>query len=141
MFDFDDSGFMDSDACRFNRITADGVKMMKNEENQPIKSVTLGLFKISGIWAAIFSPVVIVIMAWAIPFGNVLTRSYLLSITKTIEVKVFLLLMITLPLWYGLHRILQLLHDVNIYPKREKLLTYGLAFAWTAHAIYILFIR
>ncbi|MCO6560722.1 MAG: hypothetical protein J6574_06380, partial [Gilliamella sp.] len=45
------------------------------------------------------------------------------------------------PIWCGLQQILSILHERKIYPKREKLLTFGLALAWTLHAIYILFIR
>lgn len=100
-----------------------------------------GLFSAGGMWAAIFAPVVIVIIAFMIPFGDVATRSAILKLIGTLVGKLFLFLMISLPIWCGLHRILHLLHDFNIHPKRGKLLTYGLALAWTIHAGYILFIR
>lgn len=117
---------------------------MKNQQTQPIQSyskVAKGLFALGGLWAAIFAPVVLIIVAFIIPFGDAITRSYILKLANTELGKLFLCLMISLPIWCGLQQILTLLHQFNIYPKREKLLTYGLALAWTAHAIYILFVR
>ena len=117
---------------------------MKNQETQPIQSdskVAKGLFAFGGLWAAIFAPVVLIIVTFIIPFGDAITRSYILKLANTELGKLFLCLMISLPIWCGLQQILTLLHQFNIYPKREKLLTYGLALAWTAHAIYILFVR
>lgn len=117
---------------------------MKNKEtpsSHSNKPTFGGLFSAGAMWSAIFAPIVIVIIAFILPFGDVVTRSYILKLMGTISGKIFLLFMISLPIWYGLHRILNLLNDFNIYPKRGKLLTYGLALAWTAHAAYILFIR
>lgn len=117
---------------------------MKNQKTQPIQSdskVAKGLFALGGLWAAIFAPVVLIIVAFIIPFGDAITRSYILKLANTELGKLFLCLMISLPIWCGLQQILTLLHQFNIYPKREKILTYGLALAWTAHAIYILFVR
>ena len=117
---------------------------MKNQKTQPIPSdskVAKRLFALGGLWAAIFAPVVLIIIAFIIPFGDAITRSSILRLANTQLGKLFLCLMISLPIWYGLQQILTLLHQFNIHPKREKLLTYGLALAWTAHAIYILFVR
>ena len=117
---------------------------MKNQKTQPIPSdskVANGLFALGGLWAAIFAPAVLIIIAFIIPFGDAITRSSILKLANTQLGKLFLCLMISLPIWYGLQQILTLLHQFNIHPKREKLLTYGLALAWTAHAIYILFVR
>lgn len=105
--------------------------------NEPI---FWGLFSAGGMWAAIFSPIVMAIIAFVIPFGDPATRSYILKLIYTLGGKLFLFLMISLPIWCGLHRILHTLHDFNIHPRRGKLLTYGLALAWTLHAGYILFI-
>lgn len=117
---------------------------MKNKptpNKQKNSLVAKELFSLSATWAAIFSPVIIVIMAYIIPFGNASTRSYILKLMNSDLGRIFLFLMISLPIWYGLKQILVILHEFNIYPKREKLLTYGLALAWTAHTIYILFVR
>jgi fumarate reductase subunit D len=117
---------------------------MKKEENQPTNidsKIAKGLFAIGGLWTAIFTPVVLIMITFIIPFGNAATRSYILKIANTGFGKIALFLTISLPIWYGLQQILTILHKHNIHPKREKLTTYGLALAWTAHAIYILFVR
>jgi len=116
---------------------------MENRKIQPKRSnepLFWGLFSAGGMWAAIFAPVIIVVIAFIIPFGDVATRSYILKLITMFGGKLFLFFMISLPIWCGLHRILHTLHDFNIHPKRGKLLTYGLALAWTAHTGYILFI-
>ncbi|XKM13033.1 fumarate reductase subunit FrdD [Orbaceae bacterium ac157xtp] len=118
--------------------------MNQNEKNQIKRSdepVFWSLFSAGGTWAAIFAPVIIVILAFTLPFGDYVTRSYILKLMTSVMGKLFLLFMISLPIWCALHRILHSLHDLNIYPRRGKLLTYGLALAWTAHTIYILFLR
>ncbi|RKS85243.1 succinate dehydrogenase subunit D [Orbus hercynius] len=115
---------------------------MKNKQRQltnPNQSDPSLFLKLCGFWAAIFAPAMIVIIAFIIPFGDVMTRSYILKLMGMPAVKLFLFLMISLPIWYGLYRVLAVLHYFNLYPHREKLLTYGLALAWTLHAGYILF--
>ncbi|MDF7666291.1 hypothetical protein PT273_00210 [Orbaceae bacterium ESL0727] len=96
---------------------------------------------ICGTWAAIFSPIMMIIIGYFVPFGDVTTRSLLLKMLGTESGKVVIFLMVILPIWYALPRILQTLHDFNIHPKREKLLVNGLALAWSAHTIYILCVR
>ncbi|OCG55785.1 hypothetical protein A9G38_10995 [Gilliamella sp. Imp1-1] len=140
---------MDGDANCFDFfificIEVSGIELMKNQQIQVKNTdgkVIKGLFALGGTWAAIFLPVVLVILAFIIPFGDAITRSYILKIANKEIGKVFLFLMISLPIWCGLQQILSILHERKIYPKREKLLTFGLALAWTLHAIYILFIR
>lgn len=140
---------MDGDANCFDFfificIEVSGIELMKNQQIQ-IKNtdgkVIKGLFALGGTWAAIFLPAVLVILIFIIPFGDVVTRSYILKIANKEIGKVFLFLMISLPIWCGLQQILTILHERKIHLKREKLLTFGLALAWTLHAIYILFIR
>ncbi|OCG11180.1 hypothetical protein A9G24_09565 [Gilliamella sp. App6-5] len=117
---------------------------MKNQQMQAKRShgkIAKGLFALGGTWAAVFLPIVLAIITFIIPFGDAATRSHILKIANTEMGKLFLFLMISLPIWCGLQQILTLLHEHKIYPKREKLLTFGLALAWTIHAIYILFIR
>ncbi|WP_392551775.1 fumarate reductase subunit FrdD [Orbus wheelerorum] len=117
---------------------------MENKQKQLKRSnerLFLGLFNVGGMWAAIFAPAIIIITAFIIPFGDAATRSYILKLMTMFTGKLFLFFMISLPIWYGLHRILHMLHDFNIHPRRGKLLTYGLALAWTIHTAYILFVR
>jgi len=116
---------------------------MEKRQIQPKPSNELlfwSLLRVGGMWAAIFSPTIIIIIAFIIPFGDVATRSYILKLITMFGGKLFLFFMICLPIWWGLHRILHTLHDFAIYPKRGKLLTYGLALVWTVHTGYILFI-
>lgn len=119
-------------------------KLTNDKDNKLTRSnepIFWGLFSAGGMWAAIFAPIVIVIFGYFVPFGSVVTRSRILYLAETWGGKGFLLLMITLPLWCALHRILHTLHDFNIHIRHEKPLTYGLALLWTLHAIYILFLR
>ncbi|MWP49640.1 MULTISPECIES: fumarate reductase subunit FrdD [unclassified Gilliamella] len=111
--------------------------LTKNTDGKVIKS----LFFLGGTWAAIFFPIVLIIMVFMIPFGDVITRSYIIKIANTEIGKIFLFLTISLPVWFGLQQILTILHEHKIHPKREKVLIFGLALAWTLHAIYLLFIR
>lgn len=105
--------------------------------NEPFFS---GLLSVCGMWVAIFAPIIIAILAFVIPFGDAMTRSYILKLIYTLGGKLFLFFMISLPIWYGLQRILQMLNDFNIYPRRGKLLISCLALGWTLHAVYLLFI-
>lgn len=121
-----------------------GIELMKNQQIQTKSingKVIKSMFVLGATWVAIFFPIVLIIMAFMIPFGEVATRSYILKIANTEVGKTFLFLMISLPIWCGLQQILNILHEHKIYPKREKLLALGLALAWALHAIYILFIR
>lgn len=98
-----------------------------------------GLFSAGGMWAAIFAPIVIVIVAFIIPFGDAATLTRLLRLAQTLYGKIFLLAMIVLPIWCAVHRILYTLHDIKIHPRRGKLLFYGLALVWSIHAVYVIF--
>ncbi|MCX8648781.1 hypothetical protein J3U21_00325 [Gilliamella sp. B2776] len=117
---------------------------MKNQEIQTTHKkgkLEKGLFILGGTWTAVFLPVIIIIIAFIIPFSDATTRSYILKVTNTETGKLFLFFMISLPIWCALHKIIVILHHHKIYPKREKILTVALALAWTIHAIYILFVR
>lgn len=140
---------MVSDNRYFNLLSVicfkiDGIYPMKNQEIQTAHSkgsLAKGLFVLGGTWAAIFLPVIMIIIAFIIPFGNATTRSYILKVVNTETGKLFLFLMISLPIWCALQKIITILHQHNIHPKREKILTVALALAWAMHAVYILFVR
>jgi fumarate reductase subunit D len=117
------------------------MKIQEKQKQCSRNRIIQGLFNLGSTWAAIFVPVVIIIMGFIIPLGDAKTRSYILKLANTDFGKVFLLLMISLPIWYGLKQILTILHHFKISPKRENFLAYGIALAWTLHAIYILFVR
>lgn len=117
------------------------MKETQLQVNKPKQSVLGYILNAGALWASIFCPIIIIITGFVIPFGDVATRSYILKLISDMPGKIFLFLMISLPIWYALYRILYVLYDANIHPKRGKLLTYGLALAWTVHAYYILFMR
>lgn len=98
------------------------------------------LYQLGGVWAAIVAPIVVIIVGFLLPFADAATLTHLLRLSTTPLFKIFMLAMMVLPIWYGLPILLQTLNTFNIYPKRAKLLFYGLAFAWSAHAGYIIFI-
>lgn len=118
------------------------MKITKNVTQKSLIQLLLNkLFTISKIWSALFSPVVIVIIAFIIPFSDFIVRSYILKLIDTILGKSFLFLMISLPIFYALHCILQILLNFKMQPKRIKLIIYGLALFWSIHAGYLLFFR
>lgn len=117
------------------------MKIQESETKRSNNTVIKGLYALGGTWVAVFVPVVMIIIGLIIPFGDAQTRSYILKLVSSEPGKIFLLLMICLPIWCALQQILTILHQFNIHPKREKLLTFGLALAWTIHALFILFVR
>ncbi|QIQ20781.1 fumarate reductase subunit FrdD [Zophobihabitans entericus] len=112
---------------------------MEEQAKRSNEPLFWGLFSAGGMWAAIFAPVMIVIVGFVIPFADAGVLTHLLRLVQYPLSKLFLFAMVVLPIWCALHRILHTLHDMKIYPKRGKLLFYGLAVAWTIQAGYVLF--
>lgn len=104
-------------------------------------SPTIGLIKLASLWFAIFAPVVLFIIIFVIPNGDVRTLSHILKITDTMLGKIFLFFMMSLPSWYAFDRILLIFQQFQIYLKRGKLISVFIASIWTLHAYYILFMR
>ncbi|WP_392566502.1 fumarate reductase subunit FrdD [Utexia brackfieldae] len=103
-------------------------------------SLFRGLFNLGGLWAAILAPVMIIIVGLLLPFADARTLTYLLRIAQHTIFKVFILLMIILPIWCGLYRISNLLRQANIYLKRADLIFFSVAFFWSAYCGYVIFI-
>ena len=99
------------------------------------------LFGAGGMWSAIFAPAIILVMLLFPAFGVDAGENLWHLARVSLVGRLFMLAMIVLPLWCGLHRIHHCLHDLKIHSPLVKLLCYGAAAFFSVLTIYLIFIR
>jgi fumarate reductase subunit D len=114
---------------------------MKKRSNEP---VFWSLFGAGGVVVAFILPMLIFITGIAVPLGflspEVLAYERVHAFASCWTGKLFILAVISLPLWHAAHRIFLSLHDLGINRGRTffKWLCYGLAFLGTLIPLILL---
>ena len=112
---------------------------MKTQPQRSDEPIFWGLFGAGGMWAALVSPVVVLIVGLLLPLGwapaGAFTFERILSFAQSLSGRFILLLVIVLPLWCSLHRLHHSLHDLKVHIPRSKLLCYGIAAALSMVAV------
>ncbi len=103
-----------------------------------------GLFGAGGMLSALFVPMMVFITGIAVPLGFLLpanTMSYLKvhAFAQNFIGKGFIFAIISLSLWFAVHRVYHSLHEFGIHAGfGAKLLCYGIAFVSTVISAYVL---
>ena len=114
---------------------------IRKRSNAPI---FWGLFGAGGMLSALFVPMMIFITGIAIPLGFLLpagTMSYpkMLAFAQNFIGKGFIFAVVSLSLWFAVHRVYHSLHEFGIHAGLgAKLLCYGIAFVCTVVAAFVL---
>jgi fumarate reductase subunit D len=109
-----------------------------------IEPLWWGLFGAGGFVAALLLPVTILIFGWSIPMGGVPTDAVtpyrLQNVLTNPIVKLYLLVLISLPLFHWAHRFRYFLFDLGLHGGRMGIavLCYGAAIVGTVAAVLIL---
>ena len=99
------------------------------------------LFSVGGVVAAFLVPVHLVVFGLAIPLGCVtVSHAKMLALISQPLVKVYLFVLIALPLYHCFHRLRFILEDLGLHGYRAPLavLCYGSAIAGTVATLWVL---
>ncbi len=100
-----------------------------------------GLFAIGGVVAAFLVPIHLFLFGLALPLGWIsLSPARLLALLQHPAIKLYLFVLIVLPLYHWAHRFRFILEDVGLHTLRRPIaiLSYGGALIGTAATLWVL---